>query len=209
MSVIAGAVWGIAWRVVRSRHIQERERLRRELRETAERLKEAEAIAVPERAELERSLAEARGELTQAQDDAERLRQRVDRLDHSMRIAHQMEGRSWRVRPTSGPAFVPLSERRLPIIPVLNLKGGVGKTTLAANLGAAYARMGWRVLLVDLDLQASLTHLFFSGEEIQQTAQAQRFCVTSSTPVPSRACSCSAAPIPSLTPRCSSQCVGY
>lgn len=46
------------------------------------------------------------------------------------------------------------------VISVINYKGGVGKTTLTANLGAELAYRGWRVLLVDLDAQASLTFSF-------------------------------------------------
>ena len=42
-------------------------------------------------------------------------------------------------------------------IAVLSLKGGVGKTTLAVNLGAALSKAGNRVLLVDLDPQNDLT----------------------------------------------------
>ena len=42
-------------------------------------------------------------------------------------------------------------------ITVMNQKGGVGKTTTAANLGVALARRGRRMLLVDLDPQAHLT----------------------------------------------------
>jgi chromosome partitioning protein len=41
------------------------------------------------------------------------------------------------------------------ITALLSRKGGVGKTTTAVNLGAALAEKGQRVLLVDLDPQAS------------------------------------------------------
>ena len=43
---------------------------------------------------------------------------------------------------------------------VTSTKGGVGKTTLTANLGALLADMGLRVLLIDADVQPSLTKYF-------------------------------------------------
>lgn len=43
---------------------------------------------------------------------------------------------------------------------VTSTKGGVGKTTLTANLGALLADMGLRVLLIDADVQASLSKYF-------------------------------------------------
>jgi chromosome partitioning protein len=43
------------------------------------------------------------------------------------------------------------------IVALANQKGGVAKTTSVASLGAAFAELGKRVLLVDLDAQACLT----------------------------------------------------
>ena len=42
-------------------------------------------------------------------------------------------------------------------IAFFNLKGGVGKTTLTANLGAAFSNFGKSVLMIDLDPQQNLT----------------------------------------------------
>lgn len=50
------------------------------------------------------------------------------------------------------------------VISVINYKGGVGKTTLTANIAAELAFRGKRVLLLDADPQCSLTFSFVSPE---------------------------------------------
>ena len=51
------------------------------------------------------------------------------------------------------------------IIAVANHKGGVGKTTTVATLGSIFAKVGVRVLMVDLDAQCNLTDTFLSEVE--------------------------------------------
>lgn len=59
-------------------------------------------------------------------------------------------------------------------ISIINYKGGVGKTAITANLGAALASRGKRVLAIDLDPQASLTVSFFSVDEWRRDFEASK-----------------------------------
>jgi len=51
------------------------------------------------------------------------------------------------------------------VISVMNYKGGVGKTTITANLAAELANRGYRVLLIDIDPQSNLTFSFITPVE--------------------------------------------
>ncbi|GAA2635462.1 AAA family ATPase [Dactylosporangium fulvum] len=57
------------------------------------------------------------------------------------------------------------------VVSVINYKGGVGKTTLTANIGAELAARGRKVLLIDLDPQASLTFSFYRPAEFEEQQQ--------------------------------------
>jgi len=55
------------------------------------------------------------------------------------------------------------------IISFVNLKGGVGKSTSSVNIGAIWAKKGYKTLLIDLDPQGSASHYLGvddSGEEL-------------------------------------------
>ena len=50
------------------------------------------------------------------------------------------------------------------IVSIINYKGGVGKTTLTANLAAELAFRGKRILALDMDAQCSLTFSFVTPD---------------------------------------------
>ena len=58
--------------------------------------------------------------------------------------------------------YMPWRPEGLPakVVAVANFKGGVGKTSTAAHLAMAAALDGYRVLVVDLDSQGSMTSIF-------------------------------------------------
>ena len=55
-----------------------------------------------------------------------------------------------------------------------NNKGGSGKSTTCSNLGAAMARAGKKVLLVDGDMQLNLSLAFFPEDWVLEHAQGEK-----------------------------------
>jgi cellulose biosynthesis protein BcsQ len=105
-----------------------------------------------------------------------------DRASGELTAAHKQlagmesfDGKLWeREVVASPPPFVDPAQRKTRLISVMNLKGGVGKTTLTANIGVALARKGHRVLLVDLDFQGSLTRLCIDFDGIKESLEKKR-----------------------------------
>ncbi len=117
----------------------------------------------------------------QSQDDARKIailevrEAEFTRVENRLRRARKLEGYLWRAKALQQrPVFRPMLERKTAIVSVLNLKGGVGKTTTVAQLGAAFARRGYRVLCVDLDLQGSLSRVLLEQQVINTCFDGER-----------------------------------
>lgn len=67
------------------------------------------------------------------------------------------------------------------VIAVANHKGGVGKTTSVACIGAGLARHGKRTLLIDLDAQQNLTFTLMGDKETESSVYDS---LTKGTPLP-------------------------
>jgi chromosome partitioning protein len=85
----------------------------------------------------------------------------------------------WLRKPVRAADYVQAINGSIPIITIVNLKGGVGKTTIAANLVAYFSEQRrrdgapLRILVIDLDYQGSLSGMLTSEagiEEFETTA---------------------------------------
>ncbi|MGF1582776.1 MAG: AAA family ATPase [Gemmataceae bacterium] len=117
-------------------------------------------------------LEEATEAWQETQAGHEALNKQRRSLDRRVRRALALEGKIWtQTVMARTPKFRELRDRKVPIISVLNLKGGVGKTTTTAYLATALNQVGMRVLLVDMDLQGSLTSLLTTIQGIERRDQ--------------------------------------
>ena len=60
------------------------------------------------------------------------------------------------------------------VVSIINYKGGVGKTTITANLASEMARREKRVLVIDLDPQTNLTFSYMKVEEWSKTYEKEK-----------------------------------
>ena len=115
--------------------------------------------------ELKRERKTRRQSQNAAQRYSEQLKESSEQLDSIARS----DGKLWLNSPNGHSVhFLPLTMRRAAIISIANLKGGVGKTTITANLGVTLAKVGLKVLLMDLDYQSSLSNMCLSPQESDQ-----------------------------------------
>jgi cellulose biosynthesis protein BcsQ len=120
---------------------------------------------------LSEQLQQARSDVEKTQNQLVERQQELNDLGRRFEALQTVDANVWISSIGDGgpaPAFVPRTGRKTRFVTFLNLKGGVGKTTLVANLGAAYAvgaagnRL--RVLMIDLDYQGTLSNLCVSEQ---------------------------------------------
>lgn len=97
------------------------------------------------------------------------LEQKIKKYDKLRDALFGEEDELWRLRPMARPGLLDsrMKDHRPYVLTIANLKGGVGKTTLTANLAAHFVAQNKRVLLIDFDYQGSLTRtvLLAAGKE--------------------------------------------
>ncbi len=111
---------------------------------------------------VEEELNTKSAQLRAAEEEIEIKQKKLEIIE---KAANTQEDHLWDLWPKETPEWFcrkwPSFSRR--IITLANFKGGVGKTTIAANLAIALARRGYRVLIIDLDYQGSLDGRFGVG----------------------------------------------
>jgi cellulose biosynthesis protein BcsQ len=113
----------------------------------------------------------------QAEEERDRLQGVLAKLEKQWKDLEAFDGKLWqRENNRPPPPFLNMADRKVRFVAVMNLKGGVGKTTLTANVGVTLASKGQRVLLVDLDFQGSLTRLCLTHADLNHTVAKGLLC---------------------------------
>jgi cellulose biosynthesis protein BcsQ len=149
----------------------ELEKFKRRLEIADDRFKDKERLI----ATLQDDLCSARGQLqnpqvtTEPLKTIEELESRIAKYDKLRAALFGAEDEVWKLRDATPPTN--FEERMLQslirVITVMNLKGGVAKTTIVASLAAHFAKLGKRVLVIDFDYQGSLTRMMILAAHLQ------------------------------------------
>jgi cellulose biosynthesis protein BcsQ len=145
----------------------------REARTTKERLDDAET----QRAKMQERLTYFERRSEEFSQHIQELEKENDEL--TTRIAELVNSDGWlrdRSVTAASPAFRTLDQRHCRAISILNLKGGVGKTTITAHLAGLLGKRGKKVLMVDLDFQRSLSQMLLRPQE-RRLLHAERRCL--------------------------------
>jgi chromosome partitioning protein len=147
------------------------DRLKQKLEVAEDRLKRSEGLIATLRDDLARALSTNPNEQFPALPlkTVEELESRITKYEALRSALLGEEDEVWKLRDSMQPAEFRsrMSKGLTKVITVINLKGGVGKTTIVANLAAHFAQIGKRVLVIDFDYQGSLTRMMILGARLQ------------------------------------------
>src|SRR5260370_2848723 len=114
-----------------------------------------------------RNQRQLRKDLKRTRKQLQEVTQERDQLQERLLALNRVDVHVWK-KPDlySNNRFVPREQRQTRFIALVNLKGGVGKTTLALNLGISLGLRDKRVLLADLDYQGTLSNMALPREVV-------------------------------------------
>jgi chromosome partitioning protein len=187
LSLVGGAgVLGAGgtWKLAQAIYSENRERIKRArkldrlLRASNDQCKEKDRIIAENatliaalKKDLDRTSAEVPNDYqdtTPPRATLEELDKRVARYEELRSALLGEEDEAWRLRELSRPPdfLKRMEDSHTKVVTVINLKGGVAKTTIVANLAIHFGETGKRVLAIDFDYQGSLTRTMVLGARL-------------------------------------------
>ena len=156
---------------------KERDEARLSLQKQLRKVQEQEEELAQKTAELAKKNAALSITAAIQHDQEAALKEREQKLDEIRGAFVGQEHDLWclhAARPPGGQNYYEARmrqrQRQKPVILVANLKGGVGKSTLVANLAAYFKEAGKRVLVIDGDYQGSLSNMVLTADGRDQVS---------------------------------------